>query len=963
MKKIFFILLLLPFLVNAQTDANYLRVRDSLRLAGKVIKGISNNSTSSTKDSVKLITEKAAKEYTDAHSTDSTVSNLLNYYTKTAADARYLQSINWTWGYSTYDARYLAKTDTATAFYNYRIWLQGLSASVATNTTNISTNTSTLSTHTSQITALISDSAYQAAILAAHATAIASKQNALGYTAEDAANKGASNGYAALVGGKIPMSYLPSTTMIFKGLWNAKTNDLGLANGSGTSGYVYQISMTQDTAIHNWFGIVDTFYNGDMVMYNGSSWEVTGNPNSVKSVRINGSAYQQGVVDLTVPNATITNAMLAGSIAASKLVGTDISLAESQITGLTSDLAAKLSATISSASTGQLIRYNGSAWVNWTPTYLTSYSETDPVYTASSWYTTTNNNGNWNSAYTDRMKWDGGSTGLVAATGRASLGLVIGTDVLAYRTFGSAANNNIGDFEVPLTFSTGLTRTGNTITNNITQYTDALARAAISVSGSLSYNSTTGVISYTTPTIPAQVALTGGSNISITGSYPNLTIANTYSYSLPGTVVQTTGSYSDPAWLTISASKVGLGNVTNNAQWYSGNHPTTVTGYGITDIATSIGLSSYLTTSTYNSNVSGTSNRLARFSGTNTLTTSLIQDNGTATTTLIDDGATGTRTLMLNNNSWSAGIQSSSGTLNFLYNGGSIGGYVNSTGIYSNGNVYATNFVGSYTADQLADANDVYVYPSGIVTYRKIMMNNYIPGTGYTSRIGVGIRRNSAGGWGDGVISIGTNDAGTTFQDYIFTASGNFIAKYISGGGSSISSFYSGASFTDTKVTDAISNGNDFIGGQGYWAFRTGTAHDFNLDVYNSASPINAVHVTQSGAMTVAGYLTASSNGGTSDARLKSIQHFNFDLKKLDDLAIYQWQWNDLAKEKYGLEQTNMHYSPIAQMIEKFAPELIIEDAADASGFKKKNVNFIELHNLEIERLKQRITALEKHNK
>lgn len=39
---------------------------------------------------------------------------------------------------------------------------------------------------------------------------------------------------------------------------------------------------------------------------------------------------------------------------------------------------------------------------------------------------------NWDTAYTDRLKWDGGSTGLNASTGRASLGLVIGTDVQAY---------------------------------------------------------------------------------------------------------------------------------------------------------------------------------------------------------------------------------------------------------------------------------------------------------------------------------------------------------------------------------------------------------------------------------------------------------------------------------------------------------------------------------------------------
>lgn len=52
----------------------------------------------------------------------------------------------------------------------------------------------------------------------------------------------------------------------------------------------------------------------------------------------------------------------------------------------------------------------------------------------------------WDTAFTDRNKWDGGTSGLNAATARTSLGLVIGTDVLAYRTFGSAANNNTADF-------------------------------------------------------------------------------------------------------------------------------------------------------------------------------------------------------------------------------------------------------------------------------------------------------------------------------------------------------------------------------------------------------------------------------------------------------------------------------------------------------------------------------------
>ena len=69
-------------------------------------------------------------------------------------------------------------------------------------------------------------------------------------------------------------------------------------------------------------------------------------------------------------------------------------------------------------------------------TYLKIGNETDPIWTAtSSNYLTVINAGNtylkltesatssWNTAYSDRLKWDGGSTGLTAATGRTSLGL------------------------------------------------------------------------------------------------------------------------------------------------------------------------------------------------------------------------------------------------------------------------------------------------------------------------------------------------------------------------------------------------------------------------------------------------------------------------------------------------------------------------------------------------------------
>jgi hypothetical protein len=64
---------------------------------------------------------------------------------------------------------------------------------------------------------------------------------------------------------------------------------------------------------------------------------------------------------------------------------------------------------------------------------------------------------------------------------------------------------------------TGVTVTDGAIATTITQYTDALSRAAVSASGDLSYNSTTGVFSFDHPTMfataDARSAISAGGNL------------------------------------------------------------------------------------------------------------------------------------------------------------------------------------------------------------------------------------------------------------------------------------------------------------------------------------------------------------------------------------------------------------------------------------------------------------------
>lgn len=148
-----------------------------------------------------------------------------------------------------------------------------------------------------------------------------------------------------------------------------------------------------------------------------------------------------------------------------------------------------------------------------TNTYLTSYTETDPIYTASSWYSTTNNATNWNTAYSwgnhasagyltssaigsTVQAYDADLTTLGAggSSARSFLGLTIGTDVQAY-------DANTAKLNVAQTWTAKQTfpGTASTIAAKFTNALELVTVSATAATGTINYDVTTqSVLYYTT---------------------------------------------------------------------------------------------------------------------------------------------------------------------------------------------------------------------------------------------------------------------------------------------------------------------------------------------------------------------------------------------------------------------------------------------------------------------------------
>lgn len=230
---------------------------------------------------------------------------------------------------------------------------------------------------------------------------------------------------------------------------------------------------------------------------------------------------------------------------------------------------------ITSATNGQGLQFNGTNWVNSNagsgtvtsvdmsvPTGLavsgnpvTTSGTLAVTYATGYAIPTTAKQTEWDTAYTDRNKWDGGSTGLNASIGRTSLGL------------GTAATTAATDYA---TAAQG--------TNADTAYgwgNHALA-------GYLTSETYTGTVSSVAMTVPTGLSVSG-TPITSSGT---LAVTLTSGYSIPTTSSQTNWdtAYTDrlkwdggSSGLTASTGRTSLGATTVGSNLFTLTDPSAVT--------------------------------------------------------------------------------------------------------------------------------------------------------------------------------------------------------------------------------------------------------------------------------------------------------------------------------------------------------------------------------------------------
>lgn len=146
-------------------------------------------------------------------------------------------------------------------------------------------------------------------------------------------HRGTANGFATLdENGRIPYSQLPESAMEYKGQWNAETNTPTLADGTGSKGdfYIVSVGGTQNLGSGN-----IQFSANDRIIYDGSVWARL-SAGAVQTV--NNISPENGNVTLTgenIPVSSTDSTLLSAPLTAERITDnavTNAKIADNAVT-------------------------------------------------------------------------------------------------------------------------------------------------------------------------------------------------------------------------------------------------------------------------------------------------------------------------------------------------------------------------------------------------------------------------------------------------------------------------------------------------------------------------------------------------------------------------------------------------------------------------------------------------------
>jgi hypothetical protein len=378
--------------------------------------------------------------------------------------------------------------------------VSGLSLSGSVTTSGNLTLGGTLSLTSGNVTTALGYTPYNATNPSGYISGITSGQvtTALGYTPENSANKGIANGYASLDGGGlVPSNQLPSYVDDV-----LEYADLAAFPASGTTGKIYVALDTNK--IYRWSGA--TYIEVSPTV--GTIWGgITGTLSNQTDLQ-NALNAKQDDITLTTTGTSGAATFISNTLNipnyAPDLSGyvpytgasTNVNLGTHSLTA--ADLVINhvsgsgVAASITKGGSGEaltVVKTSGSgnaASITGGVTLLDElHLNTDlaDAYIASAT--------NWNTAYTNRI------TSLTTTGSSGSATLV--SNVLNIPTYTLSGLGGITASFLSGTSGISYNSTTGVISTSLTQYTDALARASVSLtttgtSGASTYNSTTGVL-------------------------------------------------------------------------------------------------------------------------------------------------------------------------------------------------------------------------------------------------------------------------------------------------------------------------------------------------------------------------------------------------------------------------------------------------------------------------------------